>query len=381
MSIRATDSLTVAIVQGTAEIAGAERQLLAAVAGLVDGSVHPRVLLFGDGPLAPQLRQAGAEVACLGELPRARQPRRWRGVVGRVVGAAAGADVLHAQGEKLVPAVALAGRRAGIPVVRHLHDRPGRSVAALALHGAGRLVPCRGATVVPSQSMLEQVRRLGGQATVIPNGIDPATLPDRVSATATRQALGVPDGAVLVVLPGRLQRWKGQAEAIRALAKARERAPSLHLVLLGDALFGLEPEFPGELRRLAQELGVAHAVTFAGHRDDALEVIAAADLVLHASLTPEPFGMVVLEGMALARAVIASASGGPAELIADGQTGVLIRPGDVAAMAATLVDLAAAPERRDQLGAAARESVIQTYSAQAVGAAWAACYRAVLDPA
>ena len=118
-------------------------------------------------------------------------------------------------------------------------------------------------------------------------------------------------------------------------------------------MFG-EDEYEGELRRLVDELGIAARVEFRGFCEDVGEELAGADVLVHASIIPEPFGQVVVEGMAAGLPVVAAAAGGPAEVLVDGETGLLYPPGDVEALAARLRRLATDGALRRQLGSRAR---------------------------
>jgi 2-polyprenyl-3-methyl-5-hydroxy-6-metoxy-1,4-benzoquinol methylase len=102
------------------------------------------------------------------------------------------------------------------------------------------------------------------------------------------------------------------------------------------------------------ELGIADRVDFVGHQDDVYPWLDAIDVVVHASLG-EPFGLVVVEAMALGKPVVATAAGGPVEIIEDGVSGILTRPGDVAALAGAVEGLLGAPTTALALGARARE--------------------------
>ena len=106
---------------------------------------------------------------------------------------------------------------------------------------------------------------------------------------------------------------------------------------------------------LAQRLGIADRVEFRGHVDDVEAEYAGLDVLVHTSTIPEPFGQVVLEGMAAGLPVIAADSGGPAELITDGVNGLLAAPGDVVCLAAQLSRLLGDPALCARLTTAARE--------------------------
>ena len=90
------------------------------------------------------------------------------------------------------------------------------------------------------------------------------------------------------------------------------------------------------LRRLAQELGIASCVRFVPWQEDVWSVYAAADVIVHASTAPEPFGLVLLEAMAARRPVVATRAGGVVDIVSDGETGLLVEPGDVDALSAAI---------------------------------------------
>lgn len=174
---------------------------------------------------------------------------------------------------------------------------------------------------------------------------------------STRAELGWPPDAPVACLLGRISRWKGQHVAIAAWREVTARLPQAVLAIVGTG----DAEYLAECRRLAQENGVADRVHFVGHRGDVPRVLAACDLVIHASCyarpeqgTVEALGLVVMEAMAAGRPVIATAAGGPPELVADGETGRLVTPGDAAAMAAAVLGYLENPEAARAAGAAGR---------------------------
>ena len=121
-------------------------------------------------------------------------------------------------------------------------------------------------------------------------------------------------------------------------------------MIVGAPMFG-EEGYERELHELAQSLGLAERVEFRGFREDIWRELASLDVLVHASVIPEPFGQVVLEGMAAGLPVIAPDEGGPAEVIADGATGRLFASRDADALAAAMRALGADPQARERLGA------------------------------
>ncbi|MBA2440071.1 MAG: glycosyltransferase family 4 protein [Thermoleophilaceae bacterium] len=158
----------------------------------------------------------------------------------------------------------------------------------------------------------------------------------------------------LVGIVGRLQEWKGQEIFLRAAAVIARDHPDATFLLIGGALLGWEGDYPARLEQLAQELGLGKQVRFTGHQDDVYPWFDALDVVVHASFG-EPFGLVLVEAMALNKPLIATRSGGPVDIIEDGTSGLLVPVGDHEAMAQAIVALLSDPERRATMGKAAGE--------------------------
>jgi glycosyltransferase involved in cell wall biosynthesis len=148
---------------------------------------------------------------------------------------------------------------------------------------------------------------------------------------------------------GSIGRSKRQEEAIRAVRLLDERGLRVRLAVVGEG----DPGYTRELQQLVARLAVEDRVEFLGQLPSAIPVIAGADALVHCS-RHEAFGRVTVEGMLAGKPVVGARSGGTAELIRDGQTGLLYEPGDVAQLAGLLQELAARPERARQLGERAR---------------------------
>jgi glycosyltransferase involved in cell wall biosynthesis len=179
------------------------------------------------------------------------------------------------------------------------------------------------------------------------------------------------NGAITVAIVGRLSPWKGQDIFLDAFAKAfpggEERA-----LIVGSAMFG-EDTFERQLRAQADRLGIADRVSFVGFARDVFGLLAEVDVLVHASTVPEPFGQVIIEGMAAGVPVIASAAGGPLEIVTHGVNGVLVAPGDAEALAAWLVQLAASPQLRAELAAQGRVRALD-FAPERIAGALAAVY-------
>jgi glycosyltransferase involved in cell wall biosynthesis len=158
---------------------------------------------------------------------------------------------------------------------------------------------------------------------------------------------------MLIAMVGNLRRWKGQHVAIEALAllTVSERA-AVQLLLIGGSA-AADAGYQCELLHRVEREGLGAQVRFLGHRSDAPDLVAAADVVLHASTEPEPFGLVLVEGMALGRPIIASSIGGPAEIL-DPETSLTFSPERPQDLARHISHLLASPDQRRELGEAGK---------------------------
>jgi glycosyltransferase involved in cell wall biosynthesis len=197
-------------------------------------------------------------------------------------------------------------------------------------------------------------------ARVLHDGL--AVDPQRADRATSRAALGLPADAVVVAVLGRISGWKGQDVAVRALGEDALRGREDVVVLIAGAPWRGEERHERELRELAAALGVAARVQIAGFVEDVDSVYGAADIVAVPSKQPDPFPNAALEAAAAGCCVVASAHGGLPEMLEDGRSGVLVAPGDAAALATAIAALADDAPRRAALGATARADVRERFS-------------------
>jgi len=185
-------------------------------------------------------------------------------------------------------------------------------------------------------------------------GLDIERFRKRVTrARATvRESLGLGDETFVVAMVGNLRRWKGQHVVIEALGTLPPSVlDTLHVLFIGDTA-PEDGEYRTSLLRMAAQRHLDAHVTFLGFRRDVPDLLNASDLLVHASITPEPFGRVLPEAMALGTVVLAASAGGPLEILTR-QSGVLFDPRCPAELGARLVELATDPVGRARLRAAA----------------------------
>lgn len=195
----------------------------------------------------------------------------------------------------------------------------------------------------------------------IHNGLDPAEM--RVTRTHDdiRAELGVAPGARLVGMVGNIKGWKGQEVVIRAMGQLRDEIPELVCLLIGDTSPD-DAAYGQRMNQLIAESGLSGRVLITGYRKDIANYSNALEIQIHASILPEPFGRVLLEAMALEKPLVASGGGAVPEIVAEGKTGLLFKPGDADDLAGRLRELLRDPERARQMGRAGRERLVEQFS-------------------
>jgi glycosyltransferase involved in cell wall biosynthesis len=131
--------------------------------------------------------------------------------------------------------------------------------------------------------------------------------------------------------------------------------------IVGGALFG-ELEYEQHIRTLTEALGLSEVVTFTGFRTDVLNVVSQMDLIVHASTTGEPFGQVIIEGMAAGKPVVATNGGGVPEIVEDGKTGILIPMKDHEAMAEAIIRIVGDSDFATSLGDRGRTRILNNFT-------------------
>jgi glycosyltransferase involved in cell wall biosynthesis len=205
--------------------------------------------------------------------------------------------------------------------------------------------------------------QLGGdpRAVVVHDGL--AIPPARARSDTARAALDLPPDAFVCAILGRISAWKGQDVLIRALADPALMTSGAIALVAGDPWQGEEQRLE-ELRALAAQIGVADRVQFCGFRSDVENVYGAADVVCVPSTQPDPLPNAALEAAAAGCCVVAADHGGLPEILRDGETGLLVTPGDPAALAGALAGLHADPALRGRLGAATAHDVRERFAPQ-----------------
>ena len=368
----------VLFVDHAAVMGGAQHSLLDVAEAFRERSA---IALLEDGPFAAALESRGVRVLRIGGGDELRSVRK-RSVapglrplaalvrVARLVARTAPRyDLLYANSPKSFLVAALAGAMARKPVVWHLRDiLDERHFSATNVRAVIAAANWRAERVVAnSRATAEAFVAAGGKralVTVVHNGIDPAPF-DALCPDTCRQVraeLGIPADAYVVGCFSRLHPWKGQTVLLDAVA----RMPGVHALVVGGALFSGEAPYEAELRARAALPAFAGRVHMLGARDDVPRLIAACDVVVHASVLAEPFGRVVVEAMLAGRPVVATDAGGVPEVVTDGETGVLVPPGDARALGEALAALRSEPARGAALARSGSIHARQRFSRDAM---------------
>lgn len=351
---------------------GADLQLLA-IAGGIDGErFEPIAVLPERGELAPLLEERGVEVLVhpLAVLRRGlanprgiarilRAMRHDRRVLGELA-RSRGARVVHSNTSVVLsgPQIARAAGAASVIHVREIYDGAATGGLSRAWPALRRRLQRADALLCVSAAVASQFGT-ASNARVLHDGLVRIPRPQR--REEARRTLGLPAGTFVVALLGRVSDWKGQNVLARALAEPGLAGIAAIGLVAGDAFPGREAD-ERALERMRDELALGDRLRLLGFRDDVETILGAADAVAVPSTRPDPFPNSALESAAAGLPVVAAAHGGLPEIVSHGRTGMLVPPGDHAALAAALAELAADPDARRSLGAAAAADVAERFA-------------------
>ena len=369
------------------ETGGAERGCVDMAAAIAEAGGTALVASSGGAMVDELERRGGRHIG----LPLAsKNPLTIRRNIGRIdfLMEDRGVDLVHARSRAPAWSAYFACRRRGVPFVTTFHAVYNYRSAAKKRYNS---VMARGERVIAiSQYVARHARDVYGIAPerlqVIPRGIDLARFhPDAVSAdriAALRSRWEIPDGARIVLMPGRLTRWKGQGVLIDALAQLTGQdggtAPVYGVIVGSDQG---RSAYRRELEAQVERAGLSRSVILADHCGDMPAAYALCDVAVHASIEPEGFGRVIVEAQALGRPVIATNIGAPPETVLPEETGWLVPPEDPAALARILGRALALDARaRHEMSQRAIAHVAAHYGLSRMTAATLGVYKEVLAP-
>jgi glycosyltransferase involved in cell wall biosynthesis len=360
---------------------GAERGCVDVATALVRAGGRALVASRG-GPLERELQRGGAEHVT---LPlHSKNPFVMRANVGRLVALIEqhGVEIVHARSRAPAWSAYAAARRTGRIYLTTFHGTYNESGYLKHLYNS---VMAKGDLVIAisehiADLIVARYRIDRARVRMIPRGIDFQVFdPGHVSPARLVQlakSWRLPDGVPVVMLPGRLTRWKGQLVFIEALARLGRK--DVRCILVGSDQG--RKAYRRELEALIAARGLREIVQLVDHCNDMPAAYMLADVVVSASTDPEAFGRVVVEAQAMGRPVIASDHGGSRETVVAGETGWLTRPGDPDALATALAAALALDEAaRTRVAAAAIAHAQAHFSKDAMCAMTLAVYRELLS--
>lgn len=372
-------------VQHTADLYGSSRALLHLLGALDRTRYTPLVALAEPGPLAEHLRKLAIEplIAPFMQTLWGQLVRSWRVLpfgLRLLPAALAMRGLIRAQQASLVHSNvwtilsgALGARLASVPHVWHVREvLPAmgglkRGLARLSALSSRRIICISQATAAQfaGYAAAPQLRVVYDGLPIDTAQIKPVARPGAAAE-------------LLIGVVGRLHPQKGHADLLRAYALlAPQLRATSRVVFVGGEALGYAG-YAGELAGLARALGVAERVMFSGFVEDVPPLLATFDMLVLPAARAEGLGGVLLEAMAAQLPVIATRAGGPAEVIDDGLSGLLVPPQQPGALVAALASLLSDPQLRERMGLAGRRAVEQRFSAARAAAQIEQIYQEIL---
>jgi glycosyltransferase involved in cell wall biosynthesis len=361
---------------------GVERGTVDIAAALVRAGWRAVVASSG-GPLVRELERAGAEhevlpLASKNPLTIRRNARLLGELINRYP-----IDIVHARSRAPAWSALWATQQTGRHFVTTFHNAYGDATRAKRRYNA---VMARGERVIAisefvGQHAADRYEIPPDRLRVIHRGVDFGRFDPRSVTPARLVELWskwrLEDGRPVIMLPGRMSRWKGHRELVDAVALLGRS--DIQVVFVGEE--EQRPAYREELVRHIAARGLNELFHFAGNCEDMPAAYMLADVVVSASIAPEGFGRVAVEAQAMGRPLIATDHGGSRETVIDGSTGWLVPPSDPAAMAEALSEaLDLSTWQRLELADRARHWVSGRFSAGQMAAATLDVYSELLFP-
>ena len=281
-------------------------------------------------------------------------------------------DIVHARSRMPAWICKYAAQQCGVPFITTFHGRYGDTNALKKIYNS---IMIRGEFVIAISKFIaddiqSRYRIEDDTLKIIPRGADISLFnPDDASQKAANRLIkewGVPDDTPVIMLPARLTRWKGHELLIEALSLIKD--VRFFCVLVGD--HDTKKNYRSELEKIIKFQGLTDKVKITGHCKEMVSAYKISDIVISASLAPEPFGRITVEAQAMGCLVVAADHGGARETIQHNRTGILVEPRNSEALADGIKKaLEMQTEDRKSMGIAAREFVAGNFSRETM------CYR------
>jgi glycosyltransferase involved in cell wall biosynthesis len=379
----------------TAQLGGGEIALLDLIRFFDRSRVTPIVVLGSDGPLAdrlcglvdlhileisPDVLHTRKDTLGSSSVVQLKTAIQISAYVLRLV------DFIHAHDIELIHTNSLksdilggvAGKLTQTPVIWHIRDR----ITDDYLPKAAVKVMRKLSRIVPdfifgnSAATIETLQLMGTRPSMaVASGVDISAYEQ---TGVSPNDISDPSHEIKIGMVGRICPLKGQHIFLQAAAEVHKRFPQTRYQIIGAALFK-EQQYEEEMRELARTLGLDHAVEFTGFRNDVPDLIRKLDILVHASTTGEPFGQVIVQGMAAGKPVVATNGGGVPEIVLHGITGFLVPMADASTMSSAICTLLDAPEMAAAMGNAGKMRVLEHFTIEQTARKVEAAYAEVLS--
>ena len=319
-------------------VGGVEQGTIDSAAGYIARGHHSVVIAAG-GRRVPELTAAGSVFYAL-PIHKKRPLNAYLMIskVARII-REEGVDVVHARSRVPAWIAYWAARRAGVPWVTTVHGfYSANPYSRIMVRGDRVIAVSRSVADYAIQSLHGDPGRL----TVVNRGVDRKQYPygwcpDPEWLDRWRRQYPQLEGKLVVTMPGRLARWKGQTEFIRVMETLSGAGRPVHGLIVGDA-HPRKIAFREELQAEVARRGLSDSITFTGHRSDMKQVLAVSDVVVSLSTDPEAFGRTTLEALSLGIPVVGYNHGGVGEMLSKLLPSGAVAVGDAEAVAGTILD-------------------------------------------
>lgn len=253
-----------------------------------------------------------------------------------------------------------------VPCIWHMQDIPSKSF----MLGLGRTILNILAMLLPRQiiAVSNEVKNNFFKSTqkkivVIYNGTDlerfkPKSLEEY---SGIREKFNIKDNEIIITMTSRLVPWKGHRVFLESAKIISEQKNNAKFLIVGDTSFG-KKKYLNELKFLAIKLKIQDKVIFIGFIENIENILGITDILVHCSIRPEPFGLDIIEAMAMEKVVIATQTGAASEIILNGKEGILVPPKNPKALSSAINRLLDSPKLCKELGKQARKKVEQKFS-------------------
>lgn len=366
--------MNILILHTSSDMYGASKILLIVVNIFRKHNYNVTVVLSEDGPLVEEIGKSGAEVKIIRLGILRRKYMNVPGLINRVSVSLKARKLLNQLIEENKPDIiysnttgvvigAFLAKSKKIKHIWHVHEiitKPAlfTRIIGFLLNNFSDTVIVVSDAVKKHWSRSVDLRKISR----IYNGIDME--PFAVQSSSIRTELGIPEGAVLIGMIGRVNHWKGQDYFLEIARLLNPKFPLLYFLLAGDAYPGNE-NLVDELNENIKRSGFSTNIFNIGYRTDIVNIMNGLDIFISPSTLPDPFPTVILEAMSAARPVVATSHGGAPEMIEDGKSGILIPVRNASLAAEKISTLIEQKDLRVKMGERGLERVTGLFSHEA----------------